>query len=121
MDVELELVESKSLTGDPSQAGIFTADGRDRADEGDTMAGSRPASPARARPSPSTRALRHPGRHRFYSLCPGSEHLENPEWDWRLALLSFEVRAACTPSRSTSRSVDEYPEFVNLGFNDEFT
>jgi hypothetical protein len=123
MDVDLDLVESKSLTGNGKQAGIFTAMGEIGPTEGNTMGWlSTGVAGAGTDQSVDPSAYGTQEGTDFFSLCPGSDIFENPEWDCVSLSLAFEV-----PDNMHSVRFDfafmstEYPEFVNLGFNDEFT
>lgn len=123
MDVDLELIETKTITGDPSQAGVFTAMGVLEPTEGDTMAWiSTGVAGAGTDQSVDPSAYGVQEGTDFYALCPGSDIFENPEWDCVTLSLSFEVPSGMHSVRFDFAFMSaEYPEFVGLGFNDEFT
>lgn len=123
MDVELDLVETKSLTGDPSQAGVFDDMGTISPTEGSSMGWLSTGVAGAGTPNsvdPSAEAVQT-GTD-FFSLCPGSDIFENPEWDCVSLAIGFTVPDGMHSVRFDFAFMSaEYPEFVGMGFNDEFT
>ena len=123
MDIELALLESKSFTGNASQGGVFSAMGVLEPTEGDTMGWiSTGVAGAGTPQSVDPMATAVQTGTDFFAACPGSDPFTNPEYDCAEVSFSFEVPEGMNSVRFDFAFMSaEYPEFVGLGFNDEFT
>ena len=123
MDIELDLLESKTLTGNQSQSGVFTDMGSLTPTEGNSMGWLSTGVAGAGTPSSVDQsATGVQAGTDFYAMCPGSDPFTNPEYDCVELSFSFEVPDGMNSVRFDFAFMSaEYPEFVGLGFNDEFT
>lgn len=122
LDIDLELLDSKSLTGNQAQSAVFGPMGSLVPTEGDTMGWLSTGVAGAGTPysvDPSATGVQ--AGTDFYAMCPGSDPFTNPEYDCVELSFSFEVPNGMNSIRFDFAFMSaEYPEFVGLGFNDEF-